>query len=220
MSLIEEALRKIKQPTRANNPPVTEKPRTIIERKPAIKNTVSSPPKQKIVPQEAKQVHSWSPTPSTPRPTQTTPSPTSQNALIIVTVASLTLTVILVVGVSFWLGHTLGDRAPTSPTTPLLTTTSTTPNPKSINSPPQINKLMPKALSPIQSSPIAAQVAPQTELIMTGVVVGAGEPFAMINDKIVSVGEVVGGMTVIEIQAGSVLLENGSGETKYIRVPR
>ena len=57
-------------------------------------------------------------------------------------------------------------------------------------------------------------------LQMTGVVEGFGEPYAVINGKIVTVGERVEDATLMEIVDGTVRLRRSNGQDIVLRVPR
>jgi len=227
MSLIEEALRRLQEPTRADKSPVSEKVKIDIKNKPTQKKEIKAVSIHKVLHEEAsppKPVHSWSPAP----PKLNAPAaPTSGNPLVAVTVASLTLTVALVVGGAFWLGHALGDRQPVSLPSPLLITTSSRPDPQIsthspqpiIHSTPAYNETAELAFSRSELS-IATQIEPFAELVVSGVVVGAGEPFAMINNKIIGIGESIDEITVVEIQQDAILVKNQQGNTKLIRISR
>jgi len=57
-------------------------------------------------------------------------------------------------------------------------------------------------------------------LIVTGVVEGLGQPFAVINGAIVAVGERIREHTLLEIANGIVRLRRPDGEEVLLRVPR
>ena len=57
-------------------------------------------------------------------------------------------------------------------------------------------------------------------LIVTGVVEGLGEPYAVINGAIVAVGERVREYTLLEITNGIARLRRADGEEVALRVPR
>ena len=102
MSLIEEALRRMKDP--------------IV---PADPKTAQLPPKTKA--EEAAPAHSW---PTTTPPSSTTPIPATQtNALVVVAAAILILTGILVVGGVVWTRQVLSQRI--SRVSPQASTSST-----------------------------------------------------------------------------------------------
>ena len=102
MSLIEEALRRMKDP--------------IV---PAAPKTAQLPSKAKA--EEAAPAHSW---PTTTPPSSTTPIPAIQtNALVVVAAAILILTGILVVGGVFWTRQALSQRI--SRVSPQASTSST-----------------------------------------------------------------------------------------------
>ncbi len=58
------------------------------------------------------------------------------------------------------------------------------------------------------------------ELVLSGTVAGAGQPFAMINGQIVSIGEMIGEWTLEDIADGSVTLRRTDGSQRMLQVPR
>ncbi|MCP4650845.1 MAG: hypothetical protein GY853_12315 [PVC group bacterium] len=57
-------------------------------------------------------------------------------------------------------------------------------------------------------------------LRLGGLIVGGGQPLAMINDKVVAVGEVVDGKKVVKIEKESVVLEDEAGGTQVLKFIR
>ena len=71
--------------------------------------------------------------------------------------------------------------------------------------------------------PIAqdAQTAPATPMfVLSGVVEGAGEPYAVINGTILGVGEKIADATLIEISDGAVRLRQADGRDTVLRAAR
>ncbi len=101
MSLIEEALRRLKDPliTTTPEPPPTK------------------PGAQKIAPQEAASIHPWSTTPSTPVVQQ--PAQPVTHALVAVAVAVLALTLALIIGGALWMKRTMGTMTTPHPIDPI-----------------------------------------------------------------------------------------------------
>ena len=121
----------------------------------------------------------------------------SFNALVAVAVTVILLAAVLVIWGSFWLGHTLGGTRPGIAVGPLQP-------------------------APVPSPEPATTPAPREndQLILTGVVEGIGEPYAVINGKILAVGEQIGGATLLEIADGTVKLRRADGGETVLRVAR
>ena len=80
---------------------------------------------------------------------------------------------------------------------------------------------------PFSKQPVAvpapsttAAVAGEEKLVVTGVVEGRGEPYAVINGAIVAVGEHIHEYTLLEIADGTVRLRGGDGKDVTLRVRR
>ena len=58
------------------------------------------------------------------------------------------------------------------------------------------------------------------EFNVTGVVVGSGDPYAMINGSIVAVGETIGRATLMGISEGKVTLRLADGKETVVQVER
>ena len=157
-------------------------------------------------PESQPAAHSWQAAPPSP----TAPSTASQTApLTAVAVLILILTVALVVGGAFWLGRTLAPQ-------PHAQAAST-----------------PAAAAPSQpAAPVAGTAQPErprtaetkkvqrTALVLSGLVEGEGESYAVINGLIVAPGERVGNATLEQIANGSVTLRDDDGRQIILRVPR
>ena len=196
MSIIEEALRRVQEPLL---PPA---------KKPAV-----SPPPQ-AAPQAARPApaHSWEAAPALSVPS---PSPLqSQTTLLTaVAVAVLALTVALVIGGAFWMGRAV---APASQSfAPPPSAPSATAQPQSASAPvniePPARTEMPRA---------AKKSGPPPDLVLSGIVEGLGEPYAVINGLIIGKGERVANATLEEIANGSVTLRHDNGQKTILRVPR
>jgi hypothetical protein len=77
----------------------------------------------------------------------------------------------------------------------------------------------PSAVQPATSGPAAA-AAPKEGLVLSGVVLGGGEPYAVINGVIVALGEQIEGATLERVEEGAAILRGRKGETMTLRVPR
>ena len=190
MSLIEEALRKVQQPLPGDG---SKQP----AKQPAAQAPASAPS-----PAAEPVIHSWSAAsapaaPKAARPRRwswplTVPRPLPAAA------GAVALAALLVAGGVFWLGRMTGART---------VRMKSKPGPVAAGAP---------APSP---SAVLQQTAHE-DLVLSGVVVGVGDPYAVINGQILAVGDKIAGATVLNITPSvvSVRLENGrEGE---LRVPR
>lgn len=169
-------------------------------------STSQQPPKSKI--QESMPVaHSW-PTvpPVTPFPPTAQQRPVEHPS----SVAMIGLMVLGGLAVAllwgrWWVGHPIARMAPTA------------------------SRGVQKAVSRVVISrspqpPIATEVTPangsESNMILSGVVVGIGAPYAVINGQIVGIGERVGEATLLEITQNSVTLQATDGTTRVLKVPQ
>jgi hypothetical protein len=188
MSLIEEALRRLKDPSIPSQQTTTPAPR-------------------KTKPDETTPAHPWSTTP----PLTATPAPAAShttNVLFAVALTVLVLTAVLIVGGAFWLGRTLGEgqrafgsraSTPATTATPVAASGLSKPNTAHTGSGPSHT---------------------EEGLILSGVVEGLGEPYAVINGMIVSVGERIGDLTLLEIGDSLVKLRRTDGSETVLHVAR
>lgn len=198
MSLIEEALRRVQDPLIPHQ-------------------HVQAPPstaKQKPRAEQTSPAHPWATTPPAPAPAA--PPMVGINPLMAVAVAVLALTVVFVIGGAFWMGRTMArtesrEAALTELTTPAEPKTQA-PFPK-----PSPFKEIPVLSIPWVKNPPAP--APKEEFVLSGVIEGDGESYAVINGMIFGIGERVGKATVMEISNGSVRLLLGNGKETVLRVP-
>ena len=192
MSLIEEALRRVKDPL---VPPSSTKPKTTQK---------ASPPPAAPAP------HSWSATAAS-APPQSANSPVSP--LTLVTLAVLGLTAALLLGGAVWMWNSFGNRRSV---TASPTTSEAVPEPSSDESP-QAGSRQEPADAP-RSAKVPAGSHPDFRL--TGIVEGLGEPYAVINGSIVAEGETIGGATLLTIAEGTVTLRLADGKDTLLRVER
>lgn len=196
MSLIEEALRRLQDP--------------LIPAKP------SPPPSKSGTAHEAPPAHSWPTTPSS----ATTPgggaSQPITRALIAVAAAIIALTVALFTGAALWWKRSMGSAQ-------MRSAASTTPMPTRHASPPlQAPQSVETAGTAPSTSPPKrhASPAPSNDLVISGVVEGLGEPYAVINGAIVRAGEQVNDATLLRIADGVVVLRRADGTEMTLQVPR
>ena len=203
MSLIEEALRRVQDPLRA------------FEQKTSPSS--SAPPA--TTPTQSPSVHSW-PTTSpiaTPSPT---PSTHPSNVVVFVALAVLFFTAVLIVGGAVWMTRTFGEKSSAGMGSPPVSApTSGAPS----ASPSMLDRREPtqgqrnQMLSTESPTPTNRH---NNTFMLSGVVEGVGEPYAVINGTIVGVGDTISGATLLEIDKGSVTLRDPNGNTTVLRVPR
>ena len=191
MSLIEKALRRVKDPMLPPASTTVEKPRT------------GSPS------QEPPTAHSWSTTPVSSPSQPAAASPITP--LTLATLAVLGLTVALIVGGSVWMWRTFNAGTPVAKA-PM--SSDAAPAPMTAAVPDLATRSDPSA----RSRSAAASTPPEFHL--TGVVEGSGVPYAVINGSIVGVGETVGNATLLGIAEGMVTLRLADGKETVLRVER
>ena len=163
---------------------------------------VSSPPPTTSPERQATPSPSPSPAPVTPHswtataPTRT-PTTVKPSALLIVAAAIMGLTALFVIGGAVWISRTMSRTQLTTPSIaiPAFPASSTGPH-----------------ASPASAAP--------SGWVLTGVVEGRGEPYAVINGMILGVGEELEGATVEAIANGSVTLRLANGHQMLLRVQR
>ena len=208
MSLIEEALRRLKDPIlAAQSAPPSTAPKSKPNDTPAAAHSWSAMARRAAHPVSAK--------------------PQTVNALIGVTLVVLALAAVFLAGSAWWLSRTLSksQAAPTPVVTPQPIMEVPSPNPMASQIP------EPPLVSPVPSEPTPAPVlevspAPtehpqaKAEILLTGIVEGSGEPYAVINGSIVGVGETVQGLTLLEIGNGSVKVRRPDGSDTTLSLPK
>ena len=186
MSLIEEALRRVNDPT-----------------VPKTASGVSSPAANvPQAPARSPAAHSWSAASESP----VASSVPSSLAMVVVAGAIFSLTVALIVGGVWWLGHTFEHskaRVASQVTNPAREVISASEAPT-----------LPASQS--AEGPVVAQN--QGSLVLSGIVEGSGEPYAMINGLIIRAGQQVGGVTILRIADGSVTVRQADGTETDLRV--
>jgi hypothetical protein len=155
-----------------------------------VPDTAPAPAKKRPDEQRAA-AHSW------PVDTSATPR-LSAKPLQLVALSIAILTTALVIGGAFWLGRALPEM-PGSASQP-------TPAP---------------ALSPAAAQdPVPAPRLQEPEPKLTGIVVGGGAPYAVIDGAVAGVGDRVGAFTLHEIVEGAVTLRRDDGEELVLRTKR
>ena len=202
MSLIEQALRRIKDPS--------------LTASEASASKVSAPPKTEAP--DAPKAHSWPADPaSSPAPGMPSTPFLVASGIVLVLVASGIL-----LG-AFWLGQIFSR----SRSTPSVASTSTTvplaaPETGEVAAPAEPAREPARARSPLAflggREGAKEEPAAPKEFVLSGVVEGWGEPYAVINDAIVGIGQQVAGATLLEIADGAVRLRRPDGTELTLHV--
>ena len=222
MSLIEEALRRVQDPTASGQ---TAPPKT--PHKDAQPQTPPAP------------AHSWTTEPQSAAAGARPPAAHSSApyALIAVAGAILALTATLLVGGALWMMRTVrtSNGIPKAQerthTAPAATASSAAPEHPAVEPEPAavvvaqasatasqpIIQTLKAAIAPLLSE---APAKPQDGLRLTGIVEGTGEPYAVINGEIVAVGERVGQFSLVRIHDGAAVLRRDDGTDTIVRVAR
>jgi len=193
MSLIEEALRRVQDPT-ISQAQKTQK--ATAQAKPSMQDPT---------------VHSWPTTPPPPLGGPTASAP-STPALFAVALVIASLTAGLIIGGMWWMrraARTLGASAPPSPVAASLVAAG-----------PFAEGAPPASSTPSPAQRISAPTAPDSRspFILSGVVEGVGESYAVINGMVVRAGDGMEGATVLRIGEGSVTLRRPDGTNLVLRV--
>lgn len=185
MSLIEEALRRIQDPSMPKS------------------STTAAPPNPQATAQEPPPAHSWPITP--PSSEASPPLLQTPRALNAVAAAILGLTVVLLLGGIVWLSRTrTGTRSAPEP--------APSPAPAKASTPP--------ISAPVQKPAWFGGANPEQEMILSGIVVGVGEPYAVINGEIVAQGDQIGSATLLDITPDSVTVRLPNGKEAVLKIPR
>ena len=129
-----------------------------------------------------------------------------------VTLAVLALTAALIFGGAVWMWHTFnGNRGMAQGPARHVSATGRAADASSSDSATVETATVP-------AEPASTQLVP--EFNVTGVVEGLGDPYAMINGSIVSVGETIGRATLTGISEGTVTLRLADGKETVVRVAR
>ncbi len=176
---------------------------------PKLAKAVATPPqkpsKESPAPEEPP-THSW---PVAPMPTLKTPSSTASPRSIMPLVALLVGVAVgsWVIGVA-WLAR--------SPQPVSARPRNTQPRVRA----PSQTAPMPVASPPAAPSLLSHRREAAPSMVLSGVVVGSGDPYAMIDGRIVGIGEQVGNGTVEEITQQQVKLRLANGSETVLQVAR
>jgi hypothetical protein len=193
MSLIEEALRRVQDPTISQ-----------------VQKTQKATAQAKTSMQDPT-VHSWPTTPPPPLGGPTASAPSTQ-ALFAVALVIIALTAGLIIGGGWWMrraARTPSTSLPPSPVASSLVTTA-----------PLAEVSPPASRTPPPASRISAPPAADSRslFVLSGVVEGVGESYAVINGMVVRAGDGIEGATVLRIGDGSVTLRRPDGTNLVLRV--
>jgi hypothetical protein len=194
MSLIEEALRRAQDPT-------------------LPKTSTAPPAKTGAATPDPTTAHPWPLTTSAARPPIV-----ASHALIIVAVAILGLTVALIIGGAFWMGRTFSARP-----RPVIAeaTPASVAEPEPLPPPPlEAPAVAPPAPRTLDLGALMRGKRQEPDFTLSGVVAGEGNAYAVMNGKIVSLGDYVEGFTVIAITDNAVTLRDQEGNDRILRIPR
>ena len=184
MSLIEEALRRVKDPTLSKTvaPPAVATP-------PSPTTAAQSP------------AHSWS-------PADPAPAPSAAPQLIWSTDFSRGAWTIILIAAGLFFGYWVLNRRP-SHAQPLTKTPATTSTSSATIAPPSTTTL---------SSSQALALQPQAAFVLNGIVGGSGEPYAMIDGKLLHIGQSIHEWTILSIGQDAVTLQGASGKMRTLHL--
>jgi hypothetical protein len=148
------------------------------------------------------------------------------------------LTLALIVGGAFWMGRFLSEpSAPAAPATsavsplpvavaePLIEAPSASPARESRRLAERAPRsrasalaLFPRPTPPSPTDAAPAAVPPAERLKLSGVIEGLGPPYAVMNGRIIGVGERVEEVTVVQIAEGAVTVRHADGTEATLRV--
>ncbi|MCI0563702.1 MAG: hypothetical protein MN733_34950 [Nitrososphaera sp.] len=205
MSLIEEALRRIQDPAVTSEQKTASPSPTPKQKNP---DSEKAPAKQTDAP-----AHSWS---THPYPPQTASQAPGQNhPLTWVALAVFLLTSVLIISGVFWLGKKwagLDTKVQAASQNQTVVSRTSEEKAEIVD---QTSSLSSPPLLPLKKK-VARDKNPQ--LIVNGVIEGLGEPYAVIDDAILGIGDQIDGMTVVAIGKGRVTLRNDAGAETTLRL--
>jgi hypothetical protein len=159
-------------------------------------------PKVAPAPDTRAPAHSWQASPVQDASPGLQPAP-----LNVVALAILVLTAGLIIGGAFWMGRSYR--------------TGTAVRRATIQPAADPDAPAARADSPARKTAKRQRQAPAGKaIVLSGVVEGSGEPYAVINGEIYAVGERIGDATLGAISDGAVTLRHDNGRETVLRVPR
>ena len=220
MSLIEEALRRLQDPLLPTERTAAAPTRPAAPAAPATQ--VAAPPKPTLI-------HSW---PTATSPAASTSLPAPRTALMIVAAVALLLSLAVVFFTS-WLQRREQPAEVNEATVSSGSVESAIPS--ALSGPMEIAPPAGVARPAGAAHPATATKAPRegretvgkkhaapshNPLILSGVVEGPGEHYALINGAVVAVGEHIEGFTLIEAAQGTARLRRPDGSQMLLHVPQ
>lgn len=211
MSLIEEALRRVRDPLLPVEPP--QAPAAHAPNQLGVKQHSAAAVWQ------AQDVSS----------SATASSPLAAHSLIVVAVTVVAFTGALIAGGAFWMGQRLDGRsqatpsqvgAQTEPVHVTATEDAAVSDEDSAASSGDAGAVTSPLAVAVAVTPAATSLSAPHNLVLNGVVEGSGEPYAVINGSIVGLGDTVEGSTLSEIANGSAKLRRADGAEVVLRVSR
>ena len=192
MSIIEQALRRVQDPV--------------------ISGQVTSP-QQPAAQADADQatVHSWQTEPGARLPTSNR-MPHMTNALVLVALAVIGLTTVLVVGGAFWMGRAL------PPATATADSSSSAQQADEAASAMDPGSALAPASAAAFGTAKSARKSKETAYVLSGVVEGVGDPYAVINGEIAGIGDRIGEATLVGIASSTATLRLANGQDLIVRV--
>lgn len=195
MSLIEEALRRVQDPS-----PKTEEQRasaTISSSEAAVSVPVEPPPQPRV------EAHSW----STASPMAESAS--AEPARSLSTAQATLLMAVLIVAIGSWgMGQSRSTPAPAASVTPAAPAARRHPMPQ-----------QPAPTIRPADGPSVPAARAQGELQLSGIVVGGRTSYAVINGSIFTVGDSVGELTLTKVTRESATLRRSDGTEVVLRIP-
>ena len=218
MSLIEEALRRVQNQAKGAPTPAPARPEA-----PQKLSAVQIPPAPPA--SDAPTAHSWTVAAPATREERADAAPlppfrpaaAPSNVLTASAVAVLILTSALVLGAAYWLGQVASSRKHPAP--------AQVPNEVSRPVPPAAAAPEPQpapapAPAPLVLPLIKAPKAVRVPLSLSGVAIGRGASYVVINGAILTIGERIEGATLTDIKENVAVLEYPDGDILTLRVPR
>ena len=144
-------------------------------------------------------VHPW---PTTGAPAAP-PTARTKNAGLKGPLAAIALAAALSLGIGFWL-----ERGGRKPAVRLAERSA----PETVVSQPA-----PRSAPPMPTRPTASGGG--ETLVLSGIAEGSGEPYAVINGQVVSIGGLVGDSTLLEIAGGAVRMRRPDGTDVVLHLP-
>jgi len=202
MSLIDQALQRVKEPGSPQPP------------QPAGKETKTAAPSPAPAPRtipEPQPVHSWQPA---ARPTSIAQVAPSNSTLLMVALVVLLMAIGLVVGGLIWFGRAIAAQRSAAFLAPPVAAVQVQPQPTQTQT---VTEPRPPP-APAATKRLLPRGRQARKPILSGIVRGLGEPYAVVNATIVRVGDSIDEGTVVAIAEDSVTLQDEDGAEIVVRI--